>query len=152
MNVNKIEKLVNDLVLRSGTEAAVKLETSFPGDRIVGGKYSLSSHTITMYIEEIEIQCLQLFSTLDPLKDYFKTVFAHEIGHAEDPELETLSVQLDECDNDLDKFRIALQIEENAWEYARKLTPEIDAAFFNAIVAQSTKAYRDKLGVRPAAH
>ncbi|TCN26623.1 hypothetical protein [Mesobacillus foraminis] len=146
MNVKKIEKLVNDLVLRSGTQAAVKLEASFPGDRIVGGKYSVSSHSITMYIEEIEIQCLQLFATMDHFTDYFKAVFAHEIGHAEDTRLEELSAQLDQSESDMDKFRIALEIEENAWAYARKLTPEINEAFFNTIVHQSTKAYKDKLG------
>jgi hypothetical protein len=140
-----VQKLVNDVLVRSESDVYIKLENSFPGNRIVGGKYSLTTHTVTLYLEEIRQQCLQLFSTLDYLDDYLKVVFAHELGHAEDMELDYLSHKLSTCSEERDRIEIALKIEENAWDYARRLTPEINPDFFNTIVSHSTQIYKTKL-------
>ncbi|PLR78981.1 hypothetical protein CU633_02630 [Bacillus sp. V3-13] len=142
MELQQIEKIVDELLLRSRSNVSVKLEAFFPGDRFVGGKYNLGSHTITMYIEEIKNQCLRIFGSLDKFTEYFMVVFAHELGHAEDKELDELSFQLETCKSELEKKKIALKIEENAWVYARKITPEIDEPVFETIVFRSTESYR----------
>ena len=83
----QIERIVDQILIQSGSSVDVKLESFFPGDRFAGGKYNFGTHTITLYIEEIKAQCLQIFSSLDHFEDYLAVVFAHEIGHAEDIQL-----------------------------------------------------------------
>lgn len=140
-----IEQSIHDLLLRSGSGVCVQLDAYFPGGRLVGGKYSMEDHMVTMYIEVIKEQCLQMFSSLEYMMDYLKVVFAHELGHAEDRELSELAEQLDSCSTEKERTMIALKIEENAWEYAKRLLPEIDEGFMQTIIFYSLQPYRERL-------
>ena len=143
----QIEKIVDEILVQSGSSVKVELEDFFPGDRFAGGKYNFGSHTITLYIEEIKAQCLQVFSSLDQFEDYFAIVFAHEIGHAEDRELAELIQKMEEAGNDVVKKGIALQIERNAWDYARMLIPEKLHPFMDTIIGYSLEPYYEALEV-----
>ncbi|PLR92656.1 hypothetical protein [Bacillus sp. T33-2] len=151
MEIIQIQNLVQGLLERSGSNAEVKLESFFPGNRFAGGKYSTGTHTVTLYMEEIKAQCLQLFSTLELLADYVMVVFAHELGHAEDAELKTLIEISDQSSNDLAKNTIALKIEQNAWDYARRLLPEINHTFMEKIIRHSLNPYHEALGMEQIA-
>lgn len=142
-----IENVVEQILIQSGSSVTVMLESYFPGDRFAGGKYNFGSHTITLYIEEIKAQCLQIFSSLDHFEDYLAVVFAHEIGHAEDSQLAELIDQMDACSNEYSKKGIALRIEENAWEYARQLIPEQLHPFMDTIIRYSLQPYYDALEI-----
>ncbi|YBZ95647.1 hypothetical protein M1E09_00530 [Bacillus sp. AK031] len=139
-----LQQITSTLQARANSSVNVILAKHFPGKRIAGGKYSMSAHTITMYIDEIKKQCQMLFSTLDHFYEYFTVVFAHELGHAEDKELEELVDQMD-VSTDFERKKIALQIEENAWCFARDLIPEIDKNFTNEIIHESLLFYRDQV-------
>jgi hypothetical protein len=140
-----VKRLINDLLIQSGSKVSVEVDSYFPGGRLIGGKYSMSHHSITMYIEVIKEQCLQLFSSLEYIADYFAVVFAHELGHAEDPELAILAEQLDECRTEMERNQISLKIEENAWDFARELLPEMDHVFMDRIIFHSLLPYHDRL-------
>jgi hypothetical protein len=143
----QIENIVEPILVRSGSSVKVELENFFPGDRFAGGKYNFGTHTITLYIEEVKAQCLQLFASLNQFEDYLAVVFAHEIGHAEDSELEELIQQMDRTNQDFTRKRIALKIEENAWNYARKLMPERLHSFMDIIIHYSLQPYYEALEV-----
>jgi hypothetical protein len=140
-----LETVVHDLLQRSGSSVNVLLESSFPDQRLVGGKYHINTHTITLYMDEIKKQCIQLFSTDTYFIDYLKIVFAHELGHAEDVELEKLCDQLDECTTPHELNRIALLIEENAWRYAESLLEEVDPSLVDTVIYHSLQPYREKI-------
>ncbi|PLS18448.1 hypothetical protein CVD28_07230 [Bacillus sp. M6-12] len=150
MKQESIKLLIDELLLASGSQVKVSLEKNYPGDRFAGGKYSMGSHTITLYIEEIEQQCLQLFSSLDHFMDYLAVVFAHEIGHAEDKELLALANKMDESSSERERQEIALQIEENAWDYAVQLLPHLNPDFVDEIKENSLEPYWEQLGQEPA--
>lgn len=143
----QIEKIVERILVQSGSGVKVELEDFFPGDRFAGGKYNFGSHTITLYIEEIKAQCLQLFSSLDQYENYLAVVFAHEIGHAEDRELAELIQKMDGTTNDVSKKGIALQIEMNAWDFARTLIPPKLHPFMDTIIHYSLQPYYEALEV-----
>ncbi|WLR55776.1 hypothetical protein LC048_01835 [Mesobacillus subterraneus] len=143
----QIENIVKTLHVQSGSSVLVELEDFFPGDRFAGGKYNFGTHTITLYIEEIKAQCLQLFSSLNQFEDYLSVVFAHEIDHAEDRELAELILRMEETGNDLLRKKIALQIEMNAWDYARVLIPEKLHPFMDTIIGYSLEPYYEALEV-----
>jgi hypothetical protein len=143
----QIESIVETILVQSGSSVQVELEDFFPGDRFAGGKYNFGTHTITLYIEEIKAQCLQLFSSLNKFEDYLAVVFAHEIGHAEDRQLAGLIQQMEEIGNDVLKKKVALQIEMNAWDYARMLIPEKLHPFMDTIIGYSLEPYYDALEV-----
>ena len=143
----QIEKVVERILVQSGSSVKVKLEDFFPGDRFAGGKYNFGTHTITLYIEEIKAQCLQLFSSLDHFEEYLAVVFAHEIGHAEDRELAELIQRVDGTGSDITKKGIALQIEMNAWDYARMLIPQKLHPFMDTIIHYSLQPYYEALEV-----
>jgi hypothetical protein len=143
----QIENIVETILVQSGSSVQVELEDFFPGDRFAGGKYNFGTHTITLYIEEIKAQCLQLFSSLDQFEDYLAVVFAHEIGHSEDRELAELIQQMEETGNDVLKKKVALQIEMNAWDYARMLIPEKLHPFMDTIIGYSLEPYYEALEV-----
>lgn len=143
----QIEKIVERILVQSGSGVKVELEDFFPGDRFAGGKYNFGSHTITLYIEEIKAQCLQLFSSLDQYENYLAVVFAHEIGHAEDRELAELIQKMDGTTNDVSKKGIALQIEMNAWDFARTLIPLKLHPFMDTIIHYSLQPYYEALEV-----
>ncbi|MFB9328426.1 hypothetical protein ACFFSY_21045 [Paenibacillus aurantiacus] len=139
------ERLVRRLLESSGSSVRVVLEDSFPGGRMIGGKYSLSTHTITMYISEIASQCMQLFGSDLQLADYFEVVFAHELGHAEDSNLPELARRLEENMAAVETAHTALLIEENAWAYALKLLPDAEPAFVDRIIEHSLASYFDAI-------
>ncbi|WP_079507195.1 hypothetical protein [Mesobacillus jeotgali] len=143
----QIEKIVERILVQSGSSVKVELEGFFPGDRFAGGKYNFGNHTITLYIEEIKAQCQQIFSSMDQFEDYLAVVFAHEIGHAEDRELAELIQRMDGTGNDILKKGIALQIEMNAWDYARKLIPQKHHPFMDTIIHYSLLPYYEALEV-----
>ncbi|RSD27552.1 hypothetical protein [Mesobacillus subterraneus] len=143
----QIENIVERILAHSGSDVKVELESYFPGDRFAGGKYNFGTHTITLYMEEIKAQCLQIFSSLDSFEDYLAVVFAHEIGHAEDKQLAELIDQMDACHHDYTRKGIALQIEENAWDYARKLLPQKLHSFMETIIHYSLQPYYEALEV-----
>ncbi|ESU31232.1 hypothetical protein G3A_17795 [Bacillus sp. 17376] len=143
----QIENIVETILVRSGSSVQVELEDFFPGDRFAGGKYNFGTHTITLYIEEIKAQCLQLFKSLDHFEDYLEVVFAHEIGHAEDRELAELVQKMNETNHDFTRKGIALNIEENAWNYARKLIPQNLHPFMDTIIHYSLQPYYEALEV-----
>lgn len=142
-----VETVVGRLLIQSGSDVHVILESHFPGSRFAGGKYNYGTHTITLYIEEIKAQCMQLFSSIDRFAEYLAVVFAHEIGHAEDPELEQLIEEMDTCSNEDDQKKIALKIEENAWAYARSLIPTEQHTFMETIIHHSLQPYHEALAV-----
>lgn len=107
----------------------------------------MNSRTITLYIQEIQEQCTELFGSLQYIEQYFQIIFAHELGHAHDPMLEMLADELERCSDSLQSARISLRIEENAWEYARDLLPEVEPFIFQTILDRSLEAYYDALTV-----
>jgi hypothetical protein len=136
------ERVVAELLERAAIGVTVKLEKRFPGGRLIGGKYAMNAHAITMYTDVIETQCLQMFGSVDRVEEYFTVVLAHEIGHAADTELVDLSDALEQESGIGTRQRLALQIEENAWNYALSLVPEIEATFISAVIDESLLAYR----------
>lgn len=150
MEKEKIDLVVQELLKKSGSQVNVKLEDHFPGNRLAGGKYSMGSHTITLYIEEIKNQCDLLFSDDEHFLDYFAVVFAHEIGHAEDGELAELAARLDHSRTELERRQVNLKIEENAWMFAEELLSHMDQSFLQKIIYHSLKPYRDQLQLEPA--
>ncbi|WP_174728229.1 hypothetical protein [Mesobacillus harenae] len=136
-----LKKLVSEVLSRSGSSVHIKLETNYPKNRLVGGKYNLGTHTVTLYIEQIKAQCLQIFSSESFFYDYSLVVLAHEIGHAEDGDLANLSEQLDTCLTEIERTRILLKIEENAWEYARNFTSHLNQVFVDTIISESLQPY-----------
>ncbi|MFC7678671.1 hypothetical protein [Paenibacillus sp. GCM10028914] len=145
MNKSVLNRTVSELLRRSGSEVTVKFQSYFPGGRLIGGKYVMNTHSVTMYTEVIKQQCLQLFGSLDLVNEYFAVVFAHELGHAADTNLPKLCDELDSCADDAKRKEIALQIEENAWNNAMSWIMDIDPAMISIIVDQSLEAYREEL-------
>ncbi|MBO2944701.1 hypothetical protein JJQ72_12035 [Paenibacillus sp. F411] len=145
MKKSVLNRLVSDMLLRSGSGVAVKLESRFPGGRLIGGKYGMDAHAVTMYTEVIQQQCLQLFGSLESVYDYFTVVFAHELGHAMDDELSVMIERLDAAEDERARTEIALQIEEKAWSYARGWLTEVDPSFISVIIEQSLAAYHEEL-------
>ncbi|MGE7876413.1 hypothetical protein [Peribacillus muralis] len=105
---------MNEFVSRHDPSLLLIIEKEFPGTRCVGGKYSAEGHTITLYQEDIEIQCQRSLGSLDRLEEYTWIILTHEIGHALDKELTVLSEELWSTGNP----KILYQIEVNAWDIA----------------------------------
>lgn len=145
MNKAELNRIVQKLLHRSGSTVRVALESYFPGGRLVGGKYVMSSHTVTMYTEVIRQQCLQLFGSLEQVYAYFAVVFAHELGHAADHTLQELCSRMDAAENELVYMRIALQAEENAWNNAAEWISDIHPSLVRVIVDQSLAAYHAEI-------
>lgn len=148
MEKKQAKPIVERLIARSGSSAALKLKGRFPGGRNVGGKYTMGDHSITLYLDEINKQALRLFGTLDVAGELLKIIAAHELGHAEDARLPELSSLLDTCASEPERNRIALQIEENAWNYAvellsEELRSEADAELLKAMIHYSLQPYRE---------
>ncbi|GIP28816.1 hypothetical protein J23TS9_39460 [Paenibacillus sp. J23TS9] len=138
-----MNQIVDQMLQRSGLDITVRLEHRFEGGRLIGGKYGMISKTVTMYTEVIEEQCLQMFGSLEQVETYFAVVLAHELGHAADTHLPFLCEELEDAAISAERrTRVALQIEENAWNYALALVPEVDAVFFSTVIDESLVAYR----------
>lgn len=134
------QQIVSEMAGRFDSDVKVILEAAFPGNRLVGGKYSMSTHSITMFTDDVTEQCLRLFPEGECLSDYFKVVFAHELGHAHDEELEELADILD-CADEPEKNVLMLRIEQNAWSFARSVLPDVPASFLEEIERQSLAPY-----------
>jgi hypothetical protein len=113
------------------------IEKEFPGNRCVGGKYTPATHTVTLYSRDIEIQCRRSLGSLNRLEDYTLVIFAHEMGHALDSELNTLSEQFYKTDS----LDILYAIEMNAWNIAEKLIPFIDKELLQKIRQESLEHF-----------
>ncbi|WP_199925493.1 hypothetical protein [Paenibacillus bouchesdurhonensis] len=137
--------IFDQLLMQSGSTVSLDVRSRFPGGRNVGGKYSIADHKVTMYVGEIKKQCLSLFGSLEAFPQVLRIVFAHELGHAEDAHLQELSDLLDHCDNEQERKRIALRIEENAWNYAKMLIPEEDQSMMQTVIYYSLKSYREAI-------
>jgi hypothetical protein len=136
----RFQYVVDEMLSRLESDLNVVLEDAFPGKRLVGGKYSLSTRSITMFMKDVTEQCLRLFPGDELLLDYFKVVFAHELGHAYDEKLIELADQLDEADG-TERNLLMLEIEENAWRFARSILPDITLSFVEEIESQSLAPY-----------
>ncbi|MEG9298829.1 hypothetical protein V6B33_20435 [Mangrovibacillus sp. Mu-81] len=136
----RFQNVVDEMLGRLDRELDVVLEDAFPGKRLVGGKYSMGTQSITMFMEDVTEQCLRLFPEGELLLDYFKVVFAHELGHAYDKELVDLAHKLDGADGS-ERNRLMLQIEENAWIFARSILPDLALSFVEEIESQSLAPY-----------
>jgi hypothetical protein len=136
----RFQNVVDEMLSRLDSNLNVVLEDAFPGKRLVGGKYSMGTRSITMFMKDVTEQCLRLFPDDELLMDYFKVVFAHELGHAYDGELVELAEQLDET-NGTERNRLMLQIEENAWRFARTILPDLALSFVEEIERQSLAPY-----------
>ncbi|WP_321573911.1 hypothetical protein [Paenibacillus sp. P13VS] len=123
----------------------VQVESHFPDNRLVGGKYHMGSHTVYLYKKEIMEQCRMLFGTLAPLQAYIYVILAHELGHAEDTELAYLSSLLDGPLSAHEQAEIRLRIEENAWRYAESLLQGMDPVFLHTIIDESLLSYRQAI-------
>lgn len=146
MEKHNIESKINQLIFKSGSKAQVVLESSYPGTKIAGGKYNMGTHTITLFLEEIKEQCLQLFASMDDFEEYVAIVFAHELGHAEDQHLADLVTLYEESPTDEKRNEISLQIEENAWDFAKRLLhEEVQSLSLDKIIDASLQSYREKV-------
>lgn len=145
MNKSELNRIMQELLRRSGSSVTVETEAYFPGGRLIGGKYVMDSHSVTMYTEVIRQQCLQLFGTLEPFEAYFAVVFAHELGHSMDLMLSTLCNRMDDALDEREQNQIALQIEENAWNNALPWLQDFDPEFVRAIMECSLEAYHEAL-------
>lgn len=144
------KQIFDELLKESGSGVSVVIKSRFPGGRNVGGKYSISDHSVTMYLGEIRKQCMTLFGSLEGYEQMLRIVFAHELGHAEDAELAVLSDRLDTCESELARKQIALRIEENAWDFARKLIPDSDRQMMDTVIYYSLLAYREAIAQEAA--
>lgn len=115
----------------------LEIKKEFPGARCVGGKYSPAAHSITLYKQDIAIQCERLLGSLERLEEYEWVIFAHELGHAIDSELPFLSARLEETKN----VDILAQIERNAWDIAKELIPFIDRQLFIRVKEESLRYF-----------
>lgn len=136
----RYQQIVDELLARLDSRMNVILECTFPGKRLVGGKYSMNTHSITMYTDNVTEQCLRMYGEAECLPEYFKVVLAHEMGHAHDNELEVLAGRLDEADKE-ERSRLMLRIEENAWKFARTILYDVAPAFLEEIERQSLAPY-----------
>ncbi len=144
MNKSELNRITQELLRRSGSSVTVEMEAYFPGGRLIGGKYVMNSHSVTMYTEVIRQQCLQLFGTLELFSAYFAVVFAHELGHSMDLTLTELCDRMDRTVDEWEQKQIALQIEENAWNNAMPWLQDMDPDFIRIIVDRSLEAYREE--------
>ncbi|NEU59835.1 hypothetical protein G3352_02900 [Paenibacillus sp. ALJ109b] len=145
MNNELFNQAVIELLHRSNSRALVEIESHFPDNRLVGGKYHMGSHTVYLYKKEIMEQCRMLFGSLAPLQAYIYVILAHELGHAEDVELMDLSNLLDSPLTAPELAETRLRIEENAWRYAESLLFDMDPVFLRTIIDESLFSYRQAI-------
>jgi hypothetical protein len=126
-----------------GVDPTIKLviEDEFPGTRCVGGKYVPSTHSIFLYEKDIKIQCRHLFGSNECLESYQWIILAHELGHALDEDLLSLSAKFDQTED----IGLLYQIECNAWEIGKKLIPFINSELFSSIKDQSLAHYHKEM-------
>ncbi|XXM70491.1 hypothetical protein ACQ0QQ_12230 [Lysinibacillus sphaericus] len=148
MNKERFQQIIDELLGRLDSGMNVILERTFPGKRLVGGKYSMSTRSITMFTDNVTEQCLRMYGESECLPVYFKVVLAHELGHAHDKELEALAGRLDEAD-EVERNRLMLLIEENAWKFARTILYDVTPEFLEEIERQSLAPYYQAVEKEP---
>jgi hypothetical protein len=134
------QNVVDEMLGHLDCKLNVMMEDAFPGRRLVGGKYSMNTNSITMFTEDVTEQCLLMFPGDEVLLDYFKVVFAHELGHAHDKELEELAERLDWAEEQ-ERNQLMLRIEENAWRFARRILKDVAPSFLEEIEFRSLAPY-----------
>ncbi|MFP7733473.1 hypothetical protein ACLHDF_08660 [Priestia aryabhattai] len=127
-----------------GIDPTIKLviEDEFPGKRCVGGKYVPGAHSIFLYEKDVKIQCRRLFGSNKCLESYRWIILAHELGHALDEDLLSLSEEF----NQTEDMWLLYQIERNAWDIGEKLIPFIDSELFAYIKDESLAHYYKQIG------
>ncbi|MFP3472695.1 hypothetical protein R0J90_21815, partial [Micrococcus sp. SIMBA_144] len=56
-----LHSIVRRLQKQASMNVPIQLTDYFPGERLIGGKYSLETNMITIYMEEVRKQCILLF-------------------------------------------------------------------------------------------
>ncbi|PFG14020.1 hypothetical protein [Bacillus sp. es.036] len=120
-----LHSIVRRLQKQASMNVPIQLTDYFPGERLIGGKYSLETNMITIYMEEVRKQCILLFGSDDHLNDYFTVIVAHELGHAADRSLVLLAKERSSTRCVNKKRQLSIIIEDNAWKFAMKLIPEL---------------------------
>jgi len=120
-----LHSIVRRLQKQASMNVPIQLTDYFPGERLIGGKYSLETNMITIYMEEVRKQCILLFGSDDHLNDYFTVIVAHELGHAADKSLVLLAKERSSTRCVNKKRQLSIIIEDNAWKFAIKLIPEL---------------------------
>jgi hypothetical protein len=133
--------IIGSLLNDSGSSVSIEIKQKHSVSNLVGGHYNIMNHKITLYIEGIKEQCMVLYGSLDPLEKHLAAVFAHELGHAEDMDIIALADKMDDIEDPVKKNRIALRIETNAWEYAKRLLPDLDEEFLLFVMHVSLEPY-----------
>ncbi|KIL75068.1 hypothetical protein [Bacillus badius] len=131
------ETSFSSLMKKKDPKLTLKIKKEFPGARCVGGKYSPADHSVTLFKQDIAIQCERLLGSLERLKEYEWIIFAHELGHALDEELPSLSDRLEETKS----LDVLAQIELNAWSIAEELIPFIDSRLFARVKEESLRYF-----------
>ncbi|TKD70218.1 hypothetical protein [Pseudalkalibacillus hwajinpoensis] len=140
------QQIIRKLQELSGLDVDILLEDHFPGRRMIGGKYSLETNVVTIYLEEVRKQCFRLYGSDEKLLDYFSVILAHELGHAADQTLMELSMVRAGNSDQQKRKQLSIRMEENAWNYARRLVPELQN-ILNVVMERSLAMYeieRDK--------
>lgn len=136
--------VINELLVRSGSTVSVDILDSAGQHTIIGGKYNLSQHKITLYWDGIHEQCRLLYGSLKPFDKHLAAVFAHELGHAEDAALPLLAAEKSRTADALQKKRLSLRIETNAWAYAQHLLQDENEEFLQMLMHFSLEPYYDQ--------
>ena len=132
---------MHEFVKHHDSSLQLIIEKEFPDKRCVGGKYSAADHTVTLYKRDIEIQAERVLGSLERIEEYAWIIFAHEVGHALDPQLSVLSKELGETNLPDTLY----QIEVNAWNIAEELIPFIDRELFIHIRDESLSHCTNRL-------
>lgn len=82
-----------------------------------------------------------MFGSNECLESYQWIILAHELGHALDEELLSLSAKFDQTDD----IGLLYRIECNAWEIGEKLIPFINSELFSFIKDQSLAHYHKEM-------
>ena len=137
-----LHSIVRRLQKQASMNVPIQLTDYFPGERLIGGKYSLETNMITIYMEEVRKQCILLFGSDDHLNDYFTVIVAHELGHAADKSLVLLAKERSSTRCVNKKRQLSIIIEDNAWKFAMKLIPELSHILVS-VRNQSMDLYRE---------
>lgn len=141
MKETSVEMNFETLINQNDATIKLVIEYEFPDKRCVGGKYVPSTNSIFLFEHDIEIQCRQMFGSLEHLDSYRWIVFGHELGHALDPELSFLSKKLEETGDAYYLYKI----EENAWNIAEDLLSFIERGIFQKVRQKSLAVHTKKV-------
>ncbi|MBF0706455.1 hypothetical protein IQ283_07505 [Alkalihalobacillus hwajinpoensis] len=123
-NINYLQDISHKLLRDSGLDVQIQLKDYFPERRLIGGKYSLETNQVTIYVEEVRTQCVKLIGSEEQFLDFFTVILAHELGHAADSNLPILASKRAHTECLEMKKQVSILIENNAWNYAYNLVPQ----------------------------